>query len=181
MQTELSTPRDEMPSRKKNKGRERRAKKASAERGRWMSVVAWGQTNVHCNHGRTLSLPDQGREHECVEEPVYAFIDGLIRDTTSLQNVITALETLHQTHRDVWGNEKHRKHAVDLLAIMGTNLLLSDGCQGDCIPHTSFDCVYVQKPLLLWRTMSAVTLIVQSCLTQRWRGNCRACLTSATL
>jgi len=115
-----------MPSsrnRKKNKGKERKAKKAESERvavyDKWHGLASGKITlgrglaqNVECNHGLDLDmLPD-------ISHPVSRFLHTYfmcddIRDTL-------------ETNSEVWNNCNYRKMTADILINIGTNLALSN-------------------------------------------------------
>ena len=114
-----------MPSRKRTKGKERKAKKSSFESCRSPSDRAlvrrvwqgWarGEDNnkkiVHCNHGRNVTIPDDAH-------PVSKFLDTLF-STGDLKSVF-------QLHPQLCKNESHREMAVNLLmSIAVTSCLLT--------------------------------------------------------
>lgn len=109
-------------SRKKNKGKDRKAKKA-AELEEYKKVTMYnywtnwacgkgskGAVIIHCNHGYGLetTIPD-------ISHPVSIFISDCL-----LRNEI--LDTL-ETHIEVL-SDSHRKLAIDILTHIGTNLIL---------------------------------------------------------
>ena len=110
-------------SRKKNKGRDRKAKKAESERvaiyNRWQGLARGEVTlarelvqNIHCSHGLDLDmLPD-------ISHPVSSFMHTYficddIRDTAQ-QNI------------EVWNNYNYRKMTANILINIGANLALSN-------------------------------------------------------
>ena len=115
-----------MPSsrnRKKNKGKERKAKKVEAERvgtyNKWHGLARGEVTlgrglaqNVECNHGLDLDmLPD-------ISHPVSRFMHTYflcddIRDTL-------------ETNSELWNNADYRNLARDILCCIGANLALSN-------------------------------------------------------
>jgi len=109
-----------MPSsgnRKKNKGRERKAKKEESKKvelyNLWKNQArgksAKGDVIVQCDHGLDTRVPD-------ISHPVSSFIsDYLVCDNIR--------DTL-QTHEEVWNNVDYRKLARDtLIRIVATHLL----------------------------------------------------------
>jgi len=108
-------------SRKRNKGKERKAKKAAAEEAeiqRFKVDILWrswarGEDNgtivvTQCNHGFD-EIPDESH-------PVSRFIsDYFIERDNSI---------LVKTHAKVWNNKSYRKMATDVFTRMGANLLI---------------------------------------------------------
>ena len=110
-----------MPSsrnRKKNKGKERKAKQDEAKRAlvynTWKGLVR-GDTksgSIHCNHG-LVEVPD-------ITHPVASFLHTLFCRDHIMTDYI-------QQHTDVWNNECYRKMAVQMLVrIAATNLLANE-------------------------------------------------------
>lgn len=118
-----------MPSRKRNKGKERRAKAAqsAAERSSWW--LGWARWNEHpraapCNHG-CASIPDSGHA-------VYKFIDafgGFVQEMkVRNSSELTASEkfaNLCEEHLEVWDDSRMGKMAIDVMLRVGTNAILS--------------------------------------------------------
>ena len=121
-----------MPSRKKNKGKERKAKKAELEAERiesiralvhetwtgWARGVQDGRVISQCNHGCDL-IPDDNNH------PVTSFMDsfytnGAVNDV----GIISNLEYLFGAHREVWDNENYRQMAINIFIAVGTNFIL---------------------------------------------------------
>lgn len=118
-------------SRKKNKGKERKAKKEQAERAKVRTLwLGWATgeeeyvtKTIECNHGCCL-IPSANSDH-----PVMCFIDDFVRywkiySIESAAIVHLMLDTL-QTHPKVWNDESSREMAVSILTTMGTNMLLA--------------------------------------------------------
>ena len=110
-----------MPSRKRTKGRERKAKKAEVEAENDKILVrriwkGWARGEneknekiVHCSHGLNVTIPDDGH-------PVSNFIDSLFF-AKSLKNVF-------EMHPQLFNNESYQEMAINLLvSIAVTNLL----------------------------------------------------------
>ena len=125
-----------MPSRKRNKGRERKAKKAQelkmiehekemdkmVLRERWQGwargVDINGQVITQCNHGCDLVVPDN-------DHPVTAFIDDFfVNEIVKRMDIIDTLKVTFNSHRKVWKNESYRSMAINIFVAIGTNLLL---------------------------------------------------------
>ena len=105
-----------MPSRKRNKGKERRAKK-EASKGAWWRGWAVGDSEsiAGCNHG-CVALPS--RDH-AVSQFMNTFDDGW--DSKSLH---AALEGAFDARPEVWRDAEHRQMAIDIFLSMGTNMIL---------------------------------------------------------
>ena len=128
-----------MPSRKRNKGKERKAKKVELEveriesvraviRSKWQGHVRRehminGQS-VECNHGLDLTIPDD------INHPVINFIDALVvywvhnLHYHNNMNVGKYLQDTYTTHPQLWGNESYREMAVNIFIAIGTNFML---------------------------------------------------------
>ena len=113
-----------MPSRKRNKGKERKAKKAemieikrAGIRSMWMgwargeNVLDSGRVITQCNHGCDLNIPDDNH-------PVTRFMDAL--------NTVDNLADTFVTHLAVWNDDRHRKMTRDLMLGSGTTMILSN-------------------------------------------------------
>ena len=124
-----------MPSRKRNKGKERKAKKAELEaekiekeraavRSVWVNY-ARGEVKVRqitqCNHGIDLVIPDEDNH------PVTNFIDGMVLYDANNSNLHMRqyLRDTFVTHQEVWDNERYREMAVNILISIGANSMLS--------------------------------------------------------
>ena len=105
-------------SRKRNKGKDRKAKKEEIEKAR-MRNLWWGWTVNDCDHGRTLISNDH---------PVSNFMDQYyINAQNKGMTVSQNLGNLSQTHTQIYNNESYRKLALDVLVHIGTNFLLNQG------------------------------------------------------
>ena len=103
-----------MPSRKRNKGKERKAKK---EASCWWRRIAQPAPAASCNHGCPQLPP---RDH-----PVSRFMATLEARYGRKIALVALLENLFTTHPEVWKNDEHRQMAIDILLSMGTNTILS--------------------------------------------------------
>ena len=140
-----------MPSRKRNKGKERKAKKAELElerieiesqreavRNHWLiraevrdvwQEFARGEGevrqihwSVECNHGTSLVIPDD------VNHPVTSFMDSLFLHVAHNPNNVNVEKYLRDTftrHQEVWDNKRYREMAVNIFIAIGTNSMLS--------------------------------------------------------
>ena len=119
-------------SRKRNKGKERKAKQQakkeenerSLARKIWrkressLSLASGSWIRSACNHGCTLSIPD--------DHPVSSFMDHFYtnvnhKNMTASQN----LKEIFTTNIQIWDNKRHKKIVLDI----GTNLLLGEGSE----------------------------------------------------
>ena len=129
-------------SRKRNKGKERKAKQLTKQQFKEVNCF-WRrlESRFICGHGRALSISD--------DHPISSFMDQLCMN---LQHKgMTASQTLtnlFETHRHIWNNESYRKIVLDILVRIGTNLLLvfnNDFDEGD---HTWTVCIAMSVVLL---------------------------------
>ena len=135
-------------SRKKNKGRDRKAKKAEAERVAnyntwqgWASGRNMGATGEHvqCSHGLEATVPD-------ISHPVSSFIsDYLLRDNVR--------DTL-QANEEVWNNDNHRKLARDILVRIGATHLLDNE-----IVMTVIQDTHLYGVSLAWGITTAILIL----------------------
>ena len=107
-----------MVSRKRNKGKERKAKKKNEKaerRSRWERLVRGENENnrkvIHCDHGCTVTIPDDP------SHPVVCFMDEFFVSGDDW------LKCLNSHAAKLWSND-NRKMVIDLLLSLGTNLLL---------------------------------------------------------
>ena len=111
-----------MPSRKRNKGKERRAKKEAVENQTCLwRRIAQPAPAASCNHG-CPSLPP--RDH-----PVSRFMATLAERNGRKIALVTVMEKLFKCHPEVWKNDEYRQMAIDILLSVGTNTIL--GAKGD--------------------------------------------------
>ena len=113
-------------SRKRNKGKDRKAKQLAKKeqnerveaRKFWLSFC--GGRN-QCNHGCDLiSVSD--------DHPVTSFIDQFyINLQIKDMSVQQTLKELFFTHRHIWDNESYRKLSIGILTRIGTNMMLREG------------------------------------------------------
>lgn len=118
----------EMSSRKKAKGKQRKAKAAAqARQDGWEGLARWGEenTSISCSHG--AMIPENGHI-------VSSFLDSYQQATSKLTRhfaveLVNFLgQTCHETYPEVWRCPEQRKMLIDILLGMGTNaLLIHDG------------------------------------------------------
>ena len=103
-----------MPSRKRNKGKERRAKKEAAiQDNRWRSWAVGPSTS--CNHG-CVTIPPPGH---AVAKFMNTFEEALCGN-----HVFGVLSDMLHAHTGVWDSDEHRQMAIDVLLSIGTNMIL---------------------------------------------------------
>ena len=126
-----------MPSRKRNKGKERKAKKAEQKverienekmvvHKRWQgwargeNMLDNGSIITQCNHGCALMIPHDNNH------PVSSFIDAfsMNRFLEPVKHISDNLRDTFNTYPEVWNDDCHRKMARDLLLRIGTNMIL---------------------------------------------------------
>ena len=129
-----------MVSRKRNKGKERKAKKEEKEkadvRSRWERCARGEDENnrkfIHCDHGRTVEIPDS------LDHPVANFMDDFFaKGDWATCDWLKCLKS----QAKLWSNDNYRNMAIDLLLIIGANFLVgSDSTSTDA---TDIACAIV--------------------------------------
>ena len=119
-----------MPSRKRNKGKDRKAKKAEqeakkVEKKRVKAHNIWqkwthgigkeGRKLIHCNHGFATIVPDENH-------PVSSFMDSFYINWESQMTVVPNLKNTFQTHPQVWNNDNYREMVINILIRIGTQI-----------------------------------------------------------
>ena len=126
-----------MPSRKRNKGKERKAKKAEQKverienekmvvHKRWQgwargeNMLDNGSIITQCNHGCALMIPHDNNH------PVSSFIDAfsMNRFLEPVKHISDNLRDTFNTYPEVWNDDSHRKMARGSLLRIGTNMIL---------------------------------------------------------
>ena len=111
-----------MPSRKRNKGKERKLKKEAAEAASkrwrvWAAPMPLGAANAQCNHGCAMLPPPD----HAVSRFMNTF-ESLIR-----KDALHLMKNMFEICPEVWKVNEHRQLAINLFLRMGTNLILSQG------------------------------------------------------
>ena len=112
-------------SRKRNKGRDRKAKKEEAERLKIRNLwQGWIEENCSsakgCDHGCDVAISD--------DHPVSSFMDQyMINSYRKGMYGTNNLRNLFETHTHILNNEHYRKLILDILIRIGTNMLLLGG------------------------------------------------------
>ena len=121
-----------MTSRKRNKGKERKAKKEADKMEREREIVrnTWvgyargvdedGKVISQCNHGLDLTIPDNNH-------PVINFIDALVVYGAKNRNMLVEkyFRDTFTTQQELWRNKRYRETAVNIFIAIGTNCILS--------------------------------------------------------
>ena len=112
-------------SRKRNKGKERKAKQLAQKEEIDRAIVhriwtGWVVVST-CNHGYEIVIPTD-------DHPVSSFMDQFyINLHHKGMSVSKNLRAIFQTHTQILNNEIHRKLVLDTLVHIGTNMMLSQG------------------------------------------------------
>ena len=130
-----------MPSRKRNKGKERKAKKAAVIenvieklRSEWMgwargeNMLDSGRVITQCNHVSDLMIPEDPNPNQY--HRVSCFMDVFYMNMRNRMGLENNLRCTFQTQQQVWNNGDYRKLARDLMLVMGTNTVLSRNAIG---------------------------------------------------
>lgn len=109
-----------MPSRKRNKGKERKAKKEAAK-----SEAIWRgwalPSAARCNHVVVATIPPP-------EHAIYNFLRAL--NECAFQYAVFSATTFNM-HPEVWNNVEHRQTAIGILLRMGADIFLNSGVDED--------------------------------------------------
>ena len=129
-----------MTSRKRNKGKDRKAKKAALEAERvesersalrsvWHAWACGDLTSgkITCDHG--LLIPDENNHPVCSFMDTF-FVNGMRKNIANAPN----MRDTFQRHAEVWKNESYRKMATNIMTRIGTNWLLSDTDDSNWLP-----------------------------------------------
>ena len=140
-----------MTSRKRNKGKERKAKKFEAEqvakrvkaRTTWqywargeMGLNVGGNCiiqSIECNHGCNVTIPDENNHPVCGFMDLY-FMHCLGNSNKNMSNVNFLIE-LFNSYPQVWKHDNYREMAIDILVRIGANKLLVRDPNLDAILH----------------------------------------------
>ena len=109
-----------MPSRKRNKGKERRAKRAATEAEEWWRSWAIGnrESDDGCNHG-CVAIPAQ-------DHAVSRFMNRYCVEYNHCGNSLKAMMKIFEESSEVWSNAEYRQMTIDALLSIGTNMILSE-------------------------------------------------------
>ena len=130
-----------MPSRKRDKGKERKAKKAEQEAKEVESRIGMARENwqgwargedmyeldkwrviTKCNHGCALMIRDDNNH------PVTNFIDAFFMNCFFNEgtHIVDNLRNTFHKYPEVWNTDLYRKMTRDLMLKIGTNLILGN-------------------------------------------------------
>ena len=107
-----------MVSRKRNKAKDRKAKKIETKRATAHDMW-WGfaTTKAECGHGCILPTDS--------DHPVSKFTDDFVTHwNDKSMNVLDLTNSSFQAHKHVWNDENYKQHAINILLRIGTNLLI---------------------------------------------------------
>ena len=116
-------------SRKKSKGKERKAKKVEAEKGKtrelwlgWAKGFSYGIPTISCKHGcDDVLIPNKHLDHPLISSFMDDFTNRWLREVTTVKDMI---KSLFQTHQQLLNDDIYKQIAIIILTRMGTNLLL---------------------------------------------------------
>jgi len=112
-------------SRKRNKGKNRKSKKAENDKASANSLWtgwAFGKLdfigkNIFCKHG--FVVPEE------IEHSIVTFMDDLTTHFVTSPKTVDMIKTSFETHPQIWNDDKYiRKLALDIMKSIGTNMLL---------------------------------------------------------
>lgn len=138
-----------MPSRKRNKAKERKAKAAVAK-GCSDDLIIGGSEwtkflqekgGATCTHGAPALVSDHTNT---VTRYIKAFFERR-RHKVAKEDVISLLASLFGDFRDVWGDEILRRTALDVLLSVGTNMLLC----GEAVAGKDMARIVAQEMILV--------------------------------
>ena len=122
-----------MPSRKRNKGKERKAKKQEKESEDWWRSWVIGPPTQHpCNHG-CVTIPPSNH-HVCrFLNTKYDLMKTFTEEWVEFdgRKVLMIAKKTFDLHPDFWNDAEHRQMAIAIMLRMGTNLSLDDGESDD--------------------------------------------------
>ena len=118
-----------MPSRKRNKGRERKARKIESRLSSldqsWEDWFEWSQKNdkVKCNHGYDIKLPAD-------DHPVCKLLHSLLSkeegEPDHQRPLVDDLMNSFKACSEVWKDDEHRSAVSDILATIVTNHVMHE-------------------------------------------------------
>ena len=111
-----------MPSRKRNKGKERRAKKEAATASPstlWETWALGTSLSSVCNHGCVIPPPNHA-----VRSFMHTF-DEALSGEGGTYDLVEVIGNTFQKHPEVWNDTKHRQMAIGVLLRMGTNMIMN--------------------------------------------------------
>ena len=117
-------------SRKRNKGKDRKAKqkaKENTDKVMALTYCLWtAQLKAGCDHGCATIIPDLGH-------PVSKFMNEFYMRLSVMNNILPLLKKAFETYPQVFHNESYRKMLLDILVRMNTNVLMGQSENGENI------------------------------------------------
>ena len=136
-----------MPSRKRNKGKERKAKQAERKaavqrsviqtdilegRHQWQRIVTGEVCNenndegiIDCDHGFGVVIPFNN------SHPATKFMDTFWVNLWGTMSTIDILIDLFNSHKEVWLDENYRQMTINILVCIGSNMMLDERITGE--------------------------------------------------
>jgi len=111
-----------MPSRKRSKGKERKAKAAlSVKVSHWEIMAKWGENNLFCSHSEMdLVIPESSH-------PVYGFISALYSfDGPARPQWYDVIKILYNQYPLVFESDAYKKSAQSILLAFAVNTILRE-------------------------------------------------------
>lgn len=108
-----------MPSRKRAKGKERKANKSIASHCNWAALALVGEKNmrIRCNHGCTYMPSSQ--------HPAALLVDNIISALgNEKMRCLESLQLSFETKPHLWNNANNRKRATEIVTSIGVNFIL---------------------------------------------------------
>ena len=106
-----------MTSRKRNKGKERKAKRAATKTEEWWRSWSAIGRESGCNHGCVVPAQDHA---------VSRFMNKYCEEFKHCRNSLKAMMKTFEEHSEVWSNAEYRQMTIDALLSIGTNMILSE-------------------------------------------------------
>ena len=174
----------QMVSRKRNKGKERKAKKEenkkAERRSRWERFARGEDKNnkkvMQCNHGCTVEIPDS------LDHPVANFMDELFAkgDNWATGDWLDCLNS----HAKLWSNDNYRNMTTDMLLRIGANFLLERNSTNADATNIVIAEIDIARTIVILEhykeTMSMSEVILTRCVSAKDRdlggGNMRDAL-----
>lgn len=106
-----------MTSRKRNKGKERKAKKDAARLGWWKKWIPEGA----CTHGCVV-VPPPGH---AVSRFMNSFAPKMTYGAVEIFDTASVMMSTFDKHPEVWSNAEYQQMAINIIVSVGTNMILS--------------------------------------------------------
>lgn len=131
-------------SRKRNKGKDRKAKKEEIRRmdahTLWRFASSGKEGEDSCivnNHGFDIKISD--------DHPVSGFMDTFFMNWNSYLPLVDSLVDSYEKHPQVWDNEKQRTLTIDIMTTIGTNMLIRKEGQFYTLATCIAEAIYVME------------------------------------